>query len=118
MKGFTVLNWDLFEHQKGNLILGTGNRQFIAERAREKEFYWKFALPYWAMNAKRLAESMNDIAEAKITDRCVTALVEDGLWEKESFAAMVLAAELMWDPKQNTDELLSTIAHCKDCIGL
>jgi len=118
MKGFTVLNWDLFEHQKGNLIVGTANKQFIADRAKEKEFYWKFAAPYWAANAKRLAESMADIADADIADRCVTALVEDGLWEKESFAAMVTAAELMWDPSRDTTELLTTIAHCRDCIGL
>ena len=111
LKGFTVLNWDRFEHQKGPFILGKADPSFVKERAAEKEFYWRYATPYWTEQAPFLKEFFQAVAAAPIHDRLITALVEDGLWERGVHQSVQLYAELLWDPDEDLNEILTAIAH-------
>lgn len=110
-KGFTVLNWAKFEHQKGPFVLGTGNALANIERSREKAFYWRYAAPYWISQAPYLKELLQTVADAPVRDRLITALVEDGMWESAIHSSAALFAELLWDPNQNLPDILTAVLH-------
>ncbi len=110
-KGFTVLNWLYFEHQKGPFILGKGSPDFIKRYAEERRFYWRYAAPYWITQAEQLKQMIGAIAAAPIVDRLVAALVEDGLWESELHLSMGILAELLWDCRADTKEIITTLCH-------
>jgi hypothetical protein len=116
-KGFTVLNWDQFEHQKGPHIIGKACRQFIEKRTKEKEFYWRYAAPYWIHQAPELQELLRTVAAAQIQDRLITALVEDGMWESNLHISVQILAELLWNPDTDLNELLTALYHdCRDAL--
>ena len=92
-------------------MLGVTNDGYREKRAREKEFYWRFVLPYWLRKAPFLQKLLQTIANADVSDRLVTALVEDGLWEESSHISAALFAELCWDPQTDLDEILDAVCH-------
>jgi len=110
-KGFTVLNWTLFEHQKGAYILGERESAFLHAHKLEKEFYWRYGAPYWLGQSNELAALIKLIAESPVKDRLITALVEDGLWECDTHISMALLAELLWDPWVDIDEIVKILCH-------
>jgi hypothetical protein len=111
LKGFTVLNWERFEHQKGPHIVGTANEYFMRGRKKEKDFYWRYAAPYWLEQAGQMKRFATLVAEAPVRDRVVTALVEDGLWESELHVSLALLSELLWDSSADTKELVKVLCH-------
>jgi hypothetical protein len=111
LKGFTVLNWLEFEHQKGPYILGKADKIFQAKRSKEKEFYWRYAAPYWINQAPYLQKVLQSVADAQVYDRLITALVEDGMWESGIHISLQLLSELLWDPNANLQEILTAIMH-------
>ena len=116
-KGFTVLNWDRFEHQKGSHIVGKASRPFMESRTREKDFYWRYAAPYWIQQAPELQRLLQAIAAAPINDRLITALVEDGMWESKLHISVQILAELLWNPDTDLTELIKVLFHdCRDCL--
>ncbi|MDY3286353.1 MAG: hypothetical protein SOX31_07265 [Eubacteriales bacterium] len=111
LKGFTVLNWTRFEHQKGPFVLGEASPVYTAQRAEEKEFYWRYAAPYWIRQAPFLRRFLQTVADAPVHDRLITALVEDGVWEGGLHVSVQLLSELLWDPDADPGELLTVILH-------
>ena len=111
LKGFTVLNWTRFEHQKGPFVLGEVSPVYTAQRAEEKEFYWRYAAPYWIRQAPFLRRYLQTVADAPVNDRLITALVEDGVWEGGLHISVQLLSELLWDPDADPGELLTVILH-------
>jgi hypothetical protein len=111
LKGFTVLNWAQFEHQMGPFVLGSGSPLFNRAHAAEKEFYWRYAAPYWISQAPHLQNLLQAIADAPVRDRLVTALVEDGMWESSIHSSAALFAELLWDPNENLQDVLTAVLH-------
>lgn len=105
------MNWTKFEHQKGPFVLGKANPVLASERAKEKEFYWRYAAPYWINQAPFLKEFFKTIADAPIRDRLITALVEDGLWERGQHQCVVLFVEILWDPDADISKILTAIFH-------
>lgn len=67
--------------------------------------------PYWTEQAPFLKEFFQAVAAAPIHDRLITALVEDGLWERGVHQSVQLYAELLWDPDEDLNEILTAIAH-------
>lgn len=110
-KGFTVLNWAQFEHQQGPFVLGTGCTLANNRHGAEKEFYWRYAAPYWINHSPHLQNILQTIAAAPVCDRLVTALVEDGMWESHIHSSAALFAELLWDPEQDLNSILTSILH-------
>lgn len=110
-KGFTVLNWSKFEHQKGRFILGHGNKVALKKKMDEQSFYWNYLEPYWFTQVKALQTISKQIAQADIKDRCILALVEDGAYECVAAKSVGLYAECLWDPNQDEKELVEAILH-------
>lgn len=111
LKGFTVLNWAQFEHQMGPFVLGSGSPLFNRAHAAEKEFYWRYAAPYWISQAPHLQKLLQAVADAPIRDRLITALVEDGMWESSIHSSAALFSELLWDPHANLQDILTAVLH-------
>ena len=111
LKGFTVLNWKDFEHQKGPFVLGCLSRSATGRLADEKQFYWRYAAPYWINQADAMRRFATCVAEAKVRDRLVMALVEDGVWEHGIHVSAALYAALLWNPDEPIDGLLEVIMH-------
>lgn len=110
-KGFTVLNWDKFEHQKGTHIIGRADKHFIRKRNHERTFYWQYAAPYWLEQVEQLKQIIHLIADFPIKDRVITALVEDGMLECELHISLALLSELLWDCTVDTKELITVLCH-------
>lgn len=110
-KGFTVLDWDAFEHQKGPFVLGEAAPSFLRERQAEKAYFWRYVAPYWMKQADVLQRMLQTIADAPVRDRLVTALVEDGMWECGMHVSAQLFAELAWDPAGDVPEILTALLH-------
>ncbi len=111
LKGFSVLNWKEFEHHRGRLVVGVSDKVAMKKRLEDKQFYWKFAEPYWIAHADALQDFCKTVADANLDDSTVTALVEDGVFEAEIPPSVALYAELMWDSKANIKELLEKVYH-------
>ena len=111
LKGFTVLRWHGFEHYKGRIIVGETDGAYQKKRRTEKEFYWKFAEPYWINHADDLKRHLSCIAGAGLKDSTVTALVEDGLFEEGIPTSVGIYSELLWDCGAKTDEVIEKIYH-------
>jgi len=116
LKGFTVLNWTRFEHQKGIFILGESSPHFVKKKKAEKEFYWKFCQPYWNQNIDKLQEFVKQIDNKDIKRKTVTALVEDGAWEAETWYPVALLAEVLWNPYADSSELITRISNSQDAV--
>ena len=61
----------------------------------------------YADYARRMAELFRDETGG---DTHITALVEDGMFEKQIMFPAALYAEMLWDPGRDTKELLSEVA--------
>jgi hypothetical protein len=108
-KGFTTLNWKQFEPQKGPFILGEATAAFKEKRAKEKDYDWAYSAGDWITKTEKLKKITRLAADAKIKDRFITALVEDGMWESGVRIGAALYAECLWDPHVNSGELLSVL---------
>lgn len=111
LKGFTVLDWDAFEHQKESFVLGKASAVFRQQRCAEKEYFWRYVAPYWIGQAALLRQVLRIIADSPVRDRLVMALVEDGMWECGMHVSVQLLAELLWNPEGDLDSILKVLLH-------
>ncbi len=104
-KGWTTLRWaSEFEHP-GPFIMGERAPGFIRERLRERQARWDYVNRLWFVNypyALRFLREVRDSA-SKMT---VVALIEDGLFEEKIQPSAALFAEMLWDPRRSTNDLL------------
>ena len=114
LKGFTVLNWSKFEHYHGAIVLGESQHEYIEQRAAEKRFTWSYARPYWYTGAELLREYFDTVVNSNAREVTITALVEDGCFERTVDPAVILFASLMWDYNQDTSELIRLSEHCAE----
>jgi hypothetical protein len=110
-KGYTGLVWSRFEPQKGPHIMGKMGKTLIRKNETEKEYKWTYSTARWINRADELKKTCRLIADAKVKDRIVTALVEDGMWECNIHVSAALLAELLWNPEIDTKELLTVLFH-------
>jgi hypothetical protein len=78
---------------------------FIRERLRERQARWDYVNRLWFVNypyALRFLREVRDSA-SKMT---VVALIEDGLFEEKIQPSAALFAEMLWDPRRSTNDLL------------
>lgn len=109
IKGMPTLHWPTFEHQKGPFVLGESHPRFIRNRSREKEELWRYKQTYWVNNLDCVTRVMASIAQGRAFRKCVTGLLEDGMWEDRMWLAGALLAEAMWNPFEPPDELLRKV---------
>jgi len=114
-KGLTCLDWSTFEHQQGEFVMGLQSEQFINRRTEEKKELWKYVNAYWVKNAQYAYDVVKLLIE-KNSNTLVTALLEDGMFEKQIYLAAALYGEMLWDTDSSMEELLCKVALRKDVV--
>ena len=102
----TALDWSSFEHQPGYFVIGEYDKAFTDKKLIEKKKIWKYVQAYWLSNAKYVKE----IVEMLDSDTLVSALVEDGLFDEKIWYPVALYAEILWNPKRKTEDILTETA--------
>ena len=109
-KAFTTLDWSRFVHMDGPVFVGATSRHIQADRIQRKAKDWRYFQAYWMRNGARALEMVKAMADAKQGDLVVTALVEDGMFEKNLMFPVALYSEMLWDCNADFDSLLSAVA--------
>lgn len=110
LKGMTTLYWDTFKHIDEPFVLGKASQKFIDEVYTDRLPSWKYMQTEWIKNAEYARDIMQSIAEKTHGQTDVQLLVEYGVFEKEIYFPVALAAELMWNPNSNVAEIIEKVA--------
>ena len=86
------------------------------ERVRRKHKIWKYIQAYWLTHADYAIEMVRLMAEAKNGDLDITALVEDGMFEKEIMYPIALYSEMLWNCNAELPAMMSDIALREDVV--
>jgi len=109
-KGLTKLDWSAFEHMEGSACVGTSSKTLKANRVVRKSKIWRYLQAYWLSHADKALEMVRVMAEAKAGDLCITALVEDGMFEENVMYPVALYSEMLWNCNAEPGELMSAVA--------
>lgn len=97
LKGLTKLDWGAFEHQMGPAFLGTSSIQMQQNRLDRKKNIWHLMQAGWIVHADKAYEMICLLRDQTEGDLHVTALVEDGMFEKKLYYPVALLGEMLWD---------------------
>ena len=109
-KSFTKLSWTKFEHLTGHVFLGTSPDSVQRDKIIERQKVWKYFQAYWLRNGAKALEIIKAMADAKGGDLYITALVEDGMFEKNLMYPVALYSEMLWDCNASFQDLMSEVA--------
>ena len=110
LKGFTKLDWSSFKHMTGSQCIGCTSSLIQNERVREKSKIWKYVLANWIAYAPKVYEMIQLMNNIKGGDLDITALVEDGMFEKKIYYPVALYAEMLWNTDADIRELMAEVA--------
>ncbi|MBO5269955.1 MAG: hypothetical protein J6B77_04160, partial [Clostridia bacterium] len=82
-KGLTKLYWPEFEHMEAPMHVGVSSERMQQNRITRKHRIWKYLQAYWITHADYVSDMIRLMAKEKDGDLYITALVEDGMFEKE-----------------------------------
>lgn len=108
-KGMVNLDWTAFEHPKGPYCIGIGSKSWHHDRTERKRRVWRYIQAYWMAHADYARRMVKVMAEETGGDTHITALVEDGMFERQIMFPAALYAEILWDPG-DSQKLLSETA--------
>lgn len=97
LKGLTKLDWNSFEHQAGPAFLGTSSRQMQQNRLDRKRKIWHLMQAGWIVHGDKAYEMICLLRDQTGGNLHVTALVEDGMFEKKLYYPVALLGEMLWD---------------------
>ena len=109
-KGLTKLDWSKFEHMDGSGFIGTSSKSMKADRVTRKSKIWRYLQAYWLTNADKALEMVKVMSKAKNGNLCVTALIEDGMFEENIMYPAALFTEMLWNADADIKELMSEVA--------
>ena len=109
-KGLTKLDWSEFEHIPGQVVMGEGSAHFHHNRIERKKPIWRYLLAYWLVNGDKAKHMLQKLCDLKGDQMTVTALIEDGMLEKQIMFPAALYGEMLWDPNQDLKELMADVA--------
>jgi len=109
-KAFTTLDWSRFVHMDGPVFVGETSERIQADRVLRKARDWRYFQAYWMRNGAKALEMVKAMADAKQGDLVITALVEDGMFEKNLMFPVALYSEMLWDCDADFDSLISAVA--------
>lgn len=109
-KGMSRIDWEKFKHQPGPYVIGEYDRKFVEQKTKEKYKVWKYIQAYWISNVRYVKKSVEMLSE----DTLVAALVEDGMFDEKAWYPVALYAEILWNPKKDTEILLRETALADD----
>lgn len=107
LKGLINLDWSAFENQKGPFVLGEAKKSFLENRSKEKEKLWRYVQAYWFKNIKYVQDIIKAIDENNPKKVLIEGLVEDGLWEEKMWLPVILFAEILWNPYQPIEDMIT-----------
>ena len=110
LKGFTNLDWTVFEHLRGPSLMGVAPKDLTRQRVARKKEIWRLVQAYWLRNASYALDMIRIFANEGNKDLCITALVEDGGFEARLPYPVALWAQMLWDPAQNVNDILCDVA--------
>jgi hypothetical protein len=110
LKGLTKLDWRFFEYPTGPYYIGASSERKINELADRKKDIWRMLEAHWLANAGYAYDAVKAIAASTGGDCCITALVEDGVLERNLHYPVALLAEMLWDCSRETGELMTSVA--------
>ena len=110
LKGFTCLDWRCFEHQQGRFVLGVSSEQMQKKNVRRKERIWKYVQAHWFSNADKAFEVIRFMQKDTGGDLCITALVEDGMFENKLYFPVALYAQMLWDCSADLKGMTTEVA--------
>lgn len=110
LKGFTCLDWGEFKHLNGSVNLGFSSKAKKAELTERKHKIWKYVQAYWLKNASFAYEAIKAMKAEKNGDLCVTALVEDSMFENKIYYPVALYSQMLWDTKEDISDLMCDTA--------
>ena len=109
-KSFVRLDWMAFKHRKGPFVLGKSSENMHKNRMDRKKGMWRTVQAAWLKNGEKAREMIELMAKETGGNTCITALIEDGMFEKQIFHSVALYSEFLWDYSNKTDELSEQIA--------
>ena len=114
LKGLICLDWSIFEHQKGSFVLGKYAHRDIASRYEQKKKVWRYQNAYWLKNADKARDMMRVLRDETNGNTMVTALIEDGLFEKKINLGAAIMGLLMWDCDRDIKDIMCDAALLPD----
>jgi len=113
-KGLVKLDWTEFEHLAGPMYIGASSEYLKANRIARKHKIWKYIQAYWLTNADYACRMIRLMADGTGGNTCITALVEDGMFEREIMFPAALCAEFLWDGGSTCREIMNRVALRED----
>ncbi len=111
LKGMPTLDWIMFEHQDGPFVMGEMGRLYTKKRNETQARMWKYLQAYWIRNAKYVGEMISQIRCLTGGEALMQLLVEDGCFEDRISYPAAVAAEMLWHPDKDTEDILGDVAN-------
>ena len=105
-KGWIQMRWRTESEHHGPFIMGERAPSFIRNRCRERQPRWDFVNSLWLQNypeALRFYQEVRGCTSSKMT---VLGLIEDGLFEEKIQLSAALFAEMIWNPRRSSKDVL------------
>ncbi len=120
LKGICSLDWSDFHHQQPNLILGEKSKIFIENRTKQKHQILKLRQAIWVRHADYMQKIVKGIVDKRGGNICVQSLVEDGMFESEIPLSSAIYAEILWDCKKESQDVVCEVLKypCVICANL
>lgn len=109
-KGLVKLKWSSFEHVKGAIYLGASSEHMKANRIERKSKIWRYVQSFWLTHADKAYEMVKVMRDETDGNLDITALVEDGMFEKNIMYPVALYSEMLWDCDNTVEELISKVS--------
>ena len=110
LKGLTKLKWSSFQNQAGPFVLGSSSDRMQENRIARKRKIWHFVQAGWLINGDKAQEAIALMCRNTGGDLYVTALVEDGMFEKRMYYPVALLGEFMWDCCSDPKTIMHRVA--------
>ncbi len=110
LKGFTCLDWINFKHLTGPVDTGYASKTKKRALTERKRKIWRYVQAYWLRNADKAYEMIKLMQNEKNGDLCVTALLEDSMFEDKLYYPAALYAQMLWDTKSDIKDIMCEVA--------
>lgn len=110
LKGLTKLDWSCFEYPTGPYMIGVCSERKARERMERKKDVWRMLEAHWLSNSDAAYRTVKRVAAVTGGRCCLTALVEDGMFERRLHYPVALLSEMLWDVSLETGELMTAVA--------
>ena len=94
--------------------MGVSSDAIQENRIVRKHDIWRYLQAYWLTYADKAYEIIRTMKEVTGGDMYCTALVEDGMFEKQLIYIVALYAEMIWNTDADVRDLITEVALRRD----